>query len=144
MLLTTIAILIAWFTKDQWLPDWNDELAKAAVEYKEKGLKLGKQTDQQGCLEQALKSFSECTGFACTVNHGIFLKSCWQESRETIGFCNKVPAYTKKATEDAKSWARHSCWDRNIRDEGCRLLMRQQQFFCSKQTASTSVSEDSK
>lgn len=126
-------IVVAWLTQDQWLPQWNQELAEESVEYRERGLSLGETANQQSCLDEALASFNTCSGFACTIKHGKFLKACLEVASPAKGFCDEVPEFNEEPTEDDKSWARHYCWDRDIRGEGCRLLMRQQQLFCSQQ-----------
>lgn len=131
--LLVAAVFLAWITQDKWLPDWNKELAEQTTEFQQKGLALGKTADQQTCLEEALLSFNQCSGFSCTIKHGKFLKACWANATPTENFCEGVPEFREKRTEDDKSWARHACWSRDIRGEGCRLLMRQQQQFCSKE-----------
>lgn len=117
--------------KAEWLADFNAERAAAAAQWRNEGLAFGRQSDQQTCLEQTLTNFDGCTGFDCTVNHGRFLKACLETASPSAGFCDGVPEYREEPTEDDKSWAKHACWSRDIRGEGCRLLMRQQQLFCS-------------
>lgn len=133
LFLIAAVIFGAWLTQDMWLPQWNQDLAQQSTEYREKGLALGQTADQQVCFDEALTSFNQCSGFACTITHGKFLKACWENAAPTEGFCEGVPAYNEEKTEDEKSWARHECWGRDIRGEGCRLLMRQQQLLCSEQ-----------
>lgn len=127
-----IGIFGAWLTQDSWLPGWNAELAQEVEEYERRGLALGKVEGQQACLEETLTSFDQCSGFTCTVKHGKFLNACLAHATPDESFCKNVPVYKEERSEDDKTWARESCWGRDIRGEGCRLLMRQQQFFCSK------------
>lgn len=123
----------AWWQamKTEWLTEFNAERAEAAARWRNEGLEFGRLNDQQTCLEQTLTNFDGCTGFDCTVNHGRFLKACLETASASADFCEGVPEYREKPTEDDKSWAKDACWSRNIRGEGCRLLMRQQQLFCS-------------
>ncbi|WP_027858370.1 hypothetical protein [Marinobacterium jannaschii] len=123
----------AWieFRGAQWLDEYNQEMGAQAEEFRQRGAALGATTDQQGCLDQTLEQFNECFGYECTVNHGQYLKACWSKSAPTEGFCDDTPAFRDKPTEDDKSWAKFYCIDRNIRDAGCRLLMRQKQYLCS-------------
>lgn len=123
----------AWWQemKAEWLTDFNSERAEQAAYWRDQGLTFGRGNGQNACLEKALMDFDGCTGFACTVNHGRFLKACLQSAETDAGFCDGVPAFREEPTEDDKTWAKHACWERNIRGEGCRLLMRQQQLFCS-------------
>ncbi|WP_286240601.1 hypothetical protein [Neptuniibacter halophilus] len=133
LLLLAAGIFVAWLTQDHWLPGWNQELAEQSAEYRERGLALGARSDQSGCFEAVLESFDQCSGFACTINHGKYLKACWEKAEPTEHFCDEVPEFKEKPSDDDKSWARHACWSRDIRGEGCRLLMRQQQQLCSSQ-----------
>ncbi len=123
----------AWWqaAKAEWLADFNTERAERAAAWRQDGLAFGRQHDQAACLDKALTEFDGCTGFACTVDHGRFLNACLETSAASEGFCAGVPAFREEPTEDDKKWAKYACWERNIRGEGCRLLMRQQQLFCS-------------
>jgi len=132
VVLFIICIFAAWLTQDQWLPGWNKELAEETTAFRARGMAYGKKADQQACLEETLTSFDQCSGFACTVKHGKFLNACLKTASPNPDFCKDVPAYSEERSEDDKAWARESCWGRDIRGEGCRLLMRQQQYFCSQ------------
>ncbi|MBA4503606.1 hypothetical protein [Marinobacterium marinum] len=123
----------AWWqaAKSEWLADFNAERAEQAAQWRDRGLTFGRGNGQTACLEKALGDFDGCTGFECTVNHGRFLKACLETAEPDEGFCEEVPAFREEPTEDDKTWAKHACWERDIRGEGCRLLMRQQQLFCS-------------
>jgi hypothetical protein len=132
LLILVVAALYAWVNRDSWLVDFNQERAATTVKFKQDGQTFGKKSNQQACLDRALNQFDGCLGFSCTVNQGVFLKACLSQAEESIGFCAGVPKYREKPTEDDKSWAKHYCWDNNIGGEGCRLLMKQQQYFCSQ------------
>ncbi|MBV0933229.1 hypothetical protein [Marinobacterium weihaiense] len=122
-----------WLTaKAQWLAEFNAERAEQTAHWRGLGTRLGQSADQAACLDRALTDFDGCTGFECTVNYGRFLNACLAVAAPADGFCEDVPAFREEPTEDDKTWAKHACWDRNIRGEGCRLLMRQQQLFCSR------------
>lgn len=123
----------AWWqaAKAEWLADFNAERAELAANWRKDGLAFGRLNDQNSCLDKALAEFDGCTGFQCTIDHGRFLNACLETAAASEGFCEGVPPFREERTEDDKSWAKYGCWDRNIRGEGCRLLMRQQQLFCS-------------
>lgn len=133
LLLIVGGIILAWLTQSYWLDDWNQKLADQTTEHRERGLALGREADQSRCFEETLTNFDRCSGFACTISHGKFLKACWSVAKPTPGFCDDVPEFNEERSDDDKSWARHGCWGRDIRGEGCRLLMRQQQQMCSLQ-----------
>lgn len=75
----------AWWQemKAEWLTDFNSERAEQAAHWRDQGLTFGRGNGQNACLEKALMDFDGCTGFACTVNHGRFLKACLQSAEPT-------------------------------------------------------------
>jgi hypothetical protein len=126
--------------KAEWLAEFNAERAEAAANWRNDGLVFGRLNNQQACLEQSLSNFDGCTGFDCTVNYGRFLRACLETAQTSEGFCEAVPGFREEPTEDDKAWAKDECWGRNIRGEGCRLLMRQQQLFCGPAEDETAAS----
>ncbi|SIS39867.1 hypothetical protein [Neptunomonas antarctica] len=132
LLLLIIAAIYGWINRESWLVGFNQERTAKALQFKQNGAAFGRDNSQQDCLDRSLSQFDGCLGFSCTVNHGLFLKACLSEAAETPDFCKGVPEYHEKATEDDKSWVKYYCWDHDIRGEGCRLLMKQQQYFCSQ------------
>lgn len=127
-----IAAALGWWNREAWLATFNEERQAQTALFKQQGSDFANQADQQACLDEALERFDGCMGYACTVNHGVFLKACLAKANPTPNFCNGVPEFRDKPTEDDKSWAKYACWDLDIRGEGCRLLMRQQSYFCSQ------------
>ncbi|KEA62428.1 hypothetical protein ADIMK_3319 [Marinobacterium lacunae] len=134
LVLLVVALLgsgYLWLNKDSFLSEFNQERAEEAQRFRNEGLEYGRSHDQQACLDKALEEFdTQCSGFSCTVRYGKFLNACLETAAQKAGFCDGVPPYREEKTEEDKSWARESCWARDVRGEGCRLLMRQQQFFC--------------
>jgi hypothetical protein len=130
-LITLLLGLWAWLRGPLWLEQFNERQSDARLTFQTEGRLFGQQHDQQACLARTLENFNGCTGFDCTLQHDYYLKACLAEAAPTAGFCDGVPAYRLKPTEDDKSWAKYACWDGNIRGDGCRLLMRQQQYECS-------------
>lgn len=130
------AVILVWLV---WvwatLDDFNAQRQQAAEQKRSAGLAQGALSDQQACLESALQQFANCdeSAFICTVDQGIYLKACLEVAAPSADFCTGVPAYHEKAEEEEKEWARHSCWAREIRGEGCRLLLRQQQLVCAQE-----------
>lgn len=133
--LLIIVVVGLWLYQQrvQWLEGFNAEHQAKALEFRKRGTKLAQNTDQQGCLEEVLTEYNaDCRGFDCTVRYGQMLRSCLADARPTPGFCNGVPGYQEKPDENVKYWIYHQCWDRNIVDPGCRLLMKEQQLVCSR------------
>ncbi|WP_293266905.1 hypothetical protein [Neptunomonas sp.] len=131
-LILVFAAVYGWLNRDSWLASFNQERVVKTTEFKQKGASLGQEVDQQQCLDTALQQFDGCLGFSCTVNQGVFLKACLSQAEATPDFCDSVPEYREKPTEDDKAWAKYYCWNNNIKGEGCRFLMKQQQYFCSQ------------
>ncbi|MBV1789270.1 hypothetical protein KQ940_14525 [Marinobacterium sp. D7] len=125
-----------WLNRDRFVEDFNRQRAEEVRRFHAAGIEYGRNHDQQACLDKALTDFdTQCTGFECTVRYGQFLKACLDNASVAPAFCQEVPAFNEELTEEDKNWARQSCWGRDIRGEGCRLLMRQQQLFCSSDAA---------
>ncbi|WP_261842872.1 hypothetical protein [Aliamphritea ceti] len=134
ILLAIVAgLLWAWLAGPQWLAEWNQASQVEQQAFQQRGASLGGNTDQQGCFEAALQSFDQCqdSEYKCTVNNGILLKACWQKSLPSEGFCDAVPAFAEKPSEDDKAWMKDSCFAAGVNAAGCRLLMRQKQQLCS-------------
>ena len=133
LLVTVAGLLWAWLAGPQWLAEWNQASQVEQQAFEQRGASLGGSTDQQGCFEAALTSFDQCqdSEYKCTVNNGILLKACWQSSLPSEGFCDAVPAFADKPSEDDKAWMKDSCFAAGVNASGCRLLMRQKQQLCS-------------
>ncbi|MFC6670646.1 hypothetical protein [Marinobacterium aestuariivivens] len=130
LLLLLAASFWAWRYGPGWLVQFNAQQQQARTASEAEGHGFGRQSDQQGCLDRALTDFNACSGYDCTLQQDFFLKACLEEAAPSAGFCDGVPAYREQPSEDDKTWARHRCWDLDIRGEGCRLLLRQQQYWC--------------
>ncbi len=132
LLALTIVSVMFWLNREAWLENFNNERSEEKARFTQAGLNFATENNQQECLNKALQEFDGCLGYSCTVNNAIFLKACLSKAAISPNFCDGVPAFEEKPSEDAKSWAKYYCWDNNIRGEGCRLLMKQQSFFCSQ------------
>lgn len=133
VLLAFGAGFLYWLSQSDWLESFNDEQNTFFTELSRDGARFGENADQQQCLDETLARFDGCQAFRCTVGYGKFLKACLGNARPLASFCEGVPEFREEPTEKDKEWAKFFCVDRNVRGEGCRLLMRQQQMFCSQQ-----------
>ena len=131
LLVTVIAVVMFWLNREQWLKDFNQERQQRTTQLKQQGSAFAKQANQQQCLEQSFKQLGKCFQFDCTLDQGVFLKSCLTQAQPSSGFCDGVPEYREKVTEDDKQWLKDGCWDKNLNGEGCRFLYKQQIHFCS-------------
>lgn len=82
-----------------WWARHSHELFEAGQRQIDQGTAYGKQTDEQGCLDEAISRYKAKRGMTGSIASGLFLRSCLEESRPTPGFCDQVP----KRTEILKS-----------------------------------------
>lgn len=121
-----------WLNRDAWLHHFNSGHQAVAKEYRQRGADYGRDHDQQACLDKAMRDFdSQCSGYSCTIRYGVFLRGCLETAQTSPQFCKGVPPYHEKLTEMDKYWAKHLCWGKNIRGDGCVLLLHQQQLLCT-------------
>jgi hypothetical protein len=66
-------------------------LIDAGARQFEEGAAYGQQTDEQGCLDQAVARYKSNSGIGGAMGAGIFAQACWGESQPTSGFCDSVP-----------------------------------------------------
>jgi len=126
-----VAALIFYSNKDQWLKDFNQERQQQQSEYIQRGKLFGESVDQQQCLDKSLEQLGNCFSFSCTLDHGAYLRACLQKAQPSEAFCEQVPSYKEKASEEDKQWLKDNCWDKNLNGESCRFLFKQQIHFCS-------------
>ena len=111
-----------------WWMHHGRELIQSGANSVQDGAKLGKSTDNQGCLDEALSRYRPNQGIGGSISTSLFLKSCLDSSRPTPGFCDDVP----KPTEFLKAaqWETRKCEEAGLRDQGCPQLYGQVQQYC--------------
>ena len=115
-----------------WWSNNKDALMAKAKALVEEGQDAGRQTDNQGCVDQALARYKKAPGFTNGISSGIFMESCLRVSRATPGFCDGVP----RETEFIKSanWQQAECERVGLSsDQYCRQLFQGVERFCDKQ-----------
>jgi len=132
VLVALIAAAIFWFNREQWLADFNQERQQKAQEFKEKGRLFAQDANQQQCITQGLDQLKQCFAFGCTLDQGVFLKSCLAQAEPSEQFCEGVPEYREKLTEDDKYWLKDQCWDEKLNSDSCKFLYKQKIHFCSQ------------
>jgi hypothetical protein len=98
----------------------------------EEGQNAGRQTDNQGCVDQAITRYKAEPGFTNAISTGIFMESCLRVSSPTPGFCDEMP----RETEFVKSgqWQVAQCEKVGLgSDQYCRQIFQGVQRFCDKQ-----------
>ena len=58
----------------------------------EQGYGFGRDTDESGCLEEAIRRYKGNRGFSGSMATAMFVQGCWRTSRRTDGFCDRVPS----------------------------------------------------
>ena len=66
-------------------------LLDAASKQYDQGQAFGQQTDEAGCLDQALVRVKANSGATGSMAASVFARACWNASRPTPGFCDGVP-----------------------------------------------------
>jgi len=120
-----------------WWSHHSHELFEAGRKQIEQGEAFGKQTDEQGCLDEAITRYKANRGFSGSISTGLFLRSCLEASRPTPGFCDQVP----KQSDILKSarWQIEQAKKAGIDDQYGRQLFTQVQQYCgSKESKSIS------
>ena len=115
-----------------WWSNNKDALMAKAKALVEEGQEAGRQTDNQGCVDQAITRYKGDPGFTNGISSGIFMESCLRVSSPTPGFCNEVP----RETEFIKSgkWQQTHCERVGLAsDQYCRQLFQGVERFCDKQ-----------
>ena len=115
-----------------WWSNNKDALMAKAKALVEEGQDAGRQTDNQGCVDQAVARYKRDPGFTNGISSGIFMESCLRVSRATPGFCDGVP----RETEFIKSanWQQAECERVGLSsDQYCRQLFQGVERFCDKQ-----------
>ena len=92
---------------------------------------FGKNTDNQGCVNESISRYKTAPGITSAMSNAIFVRVCLDSSRATPGFCESVP----KQREFMKTaqWRREQCQRAGLeRDSYCESLFTPVQQFCEK------------
>jgi len=126
---------VFWWMKNK------DALLARAKEVVAEGKQFGRQSDNQGCVDEALSRYKKEPGFSSAMSNNFFLRSCLEASRPTPGFCDSVP----RATEFMKTaeWQLNQCRRVDLStDNYCRQLFQPVQQFCEHGGRSSSPDEN--
>ena len=92
---------------------------------------FGKNTDNQGCVNETISRYKTEPGITSAMSNAIFVRICLDNSRATPGFCESVP----KQREFMKTaqWRKEQCQRAGLeRDSYCESLFTPVQQFCEK------------
>src|SRR5262245_3352505 len=84
VLLFVGAGVFVWMkNKDKWMARAKEVVAE--------GQQFGKQTDNQGCVDEGVSRYKKEPGFGTAISTSIFMRTCLESSKPTPGFCDSVP-----------------------------------------------------
>ncbi|MFN2492739.1 MAG: hypothetical protein ABR501_07645 [Pyrinomonadaceae bacterium] len=95
------------------------------------GKEAGRNSDNQGCVDQSIARYKKAPGFTSVIETSIFMQTCLQHSRPTPGFCDDVP----KETEFSRTveWRTTQCRQADLAsDNYCQQLFKPVQQFCQR------------
>ena len=127
LVLGTIGAGVYWWAKNK------DALLARGKEVMTEGRDFGRQSDNQGCVDEAISRYKKDPGFGSVISANLFHKACLEASRPTPGFCNDVP----KMLEFMKSAAWHAAQCSRVdlsKDRYCQQLFQPVQEFCERRT----------
>ena len=114
-----------------WWGRNKDKLVGRIKEVATEGREFGRNTDNQGCVDETISRYKKEPGFTAVISNSLFTRACLEASRPTPGFCTDVP----KATEFIKSaeWRKSQCTRFDLSsDSYCPQLLQPVQEFCEK------------
>jgi hypothetical protein len=116
-----------------WLSRNKERLMGRAKEVMTEGRDFGRNTDNQGCMDETVSRYKKEPGFSNAISTTIFTRACLDASRPTPGFCDDVP----QPTEFIKSgqWTKEQCSRVGLSsDRYCQQVFQPEQAFCAKGT----------
>ena len=114
-----------------WWMRNKDALIARAKEVTTEGKNFGRESDNQGCVDETISRYKKEPGFASAISASLFETACLDNSRRTPGFCDTVP----KTTEFVKSgqWRADQCRRIDLSgDNYCQQLFQPVQKFCEE------------
>ncbi len=117
-----------------WWAQHKDELLQGGQRALDEGHEFGAQTNNEGCVAEALTRNKREPGFSAALSHNLFLRSCLEASKPSPAFCDTVP----DRTEFMKSaqWQQQKCQAAGLAtDTYCSQLFTQVQQFCEAKRA---------
>src|SRR5258708_189301 len=127
---------VVWWSRNK------PRLLARGKEVMTEGREYGRNTDNQGCVDESISRYKKEPGFTSAISTGLFNRTCLDASRPTAGFCSDVP----KPTEFIKSgqWRVEQCRRVDLsKDSYCQQLFQPVQEFCHKVAGKSSPASNS-
>jgi hypothetical protein len=116
---------VVWWSRNK------NALMGRAKEVMTEGREFGRNTDNQGCVDESVSKYKKDPGIGTVISNSIFTRACLESSRPTPGFCDEVP----KQTEFVKTaqWRIEQCRKVDLSKDGnCQNLFTPVQQFCDQ------------
>ena len=116
---------VVWWSRNK------DALLGRAKEVVAEGKEFGRNSDNQGCVDESVSRYKKEPGFGSAISTSIFMRTCLDASRPTPRFCNDVP----KKNEFMKSaeWRGSQCRRIDLSsDSYCQQMFQPVQEFCER------------
>jgi hypothetical protein len=113
------------------------ELLEAGGRQYDRGVAFGRQTDESGCLDEAVTRYKRNGGVSGSIAAGVFVKACWTTSRPTAGFCDQVPKPLDVFR--AARWQTEQSKKAGIDDQFGGQIFAQQRTYCDSRVPPPAV-----
>jgi len=82
----TVGVIVLLFSR------YSGDVAEASRRNVEQGEAFGRDTDEAGCLAEAITRYKANSGLTGSLAIGMFEQACFRVSRPSPGFCDGVPS----------------------------------------------------
>jgi len=127
-LIAVALLIIGGVAGYHWWSKHGRQFMESARQAHVEGAQFGEETDDQGCLDEALARHRKAGGLGQAIARNLFLKGCLSSSEPSDGFCDRVPKRT--AVLDSATWQAKKCAAAGFTDPFCRQLFAQVQEYC--------------
>lgn len=110
------------------LSRYGKEFAEGAKQSQTEGESFGQNSDEAGCLKEALARNKKDGSLTKIVSINVFFGKCLEKSKQTQGFCEEVPARGNK--DQAKAWAAQKCAEAGQNGLTCEAIFHLVQAHC--------------
>jgi hypothetical protein len=126
--LILLVAIIAGVAGYYWYSKHGRQFIESARQAQAEGVQFGEETDDQGCLDEALARHKQAGGLARGIAQNLFLKGCLSASEQTDGFCEGIPRRTQVVA--SAGWQIKRCGEAGFNDPFCRQIFGQVQEYC--------------
>lgn len=114
-----------------WFYQNKERLVQSIEQFAEEGKKFGVNTNNEGCLNEALARHKRDKSFTGQISTQGFLTVCLQASKPSPGFCDGVPQQNE--IMKSANWALKKCSDAGLQnDQGCQRIFGAVQSHCHR------------